>query len=184
MIQRFLSDGVFYMKIPGNLPLTDEAKGRLPLKTPDGVDAVFAHGAMLTASGGHPQMLADLVWLRPGYFPGHTKETLKGSHVRRLGPTPNSAPQAPPVFAITGRCGIAPRPTAAGPRRRVSAPRLLQRTEQRRGPAMFGPLLVRIRVPDQFALFEFPGDEGHPGRHPVILGKPGGDGDRRHAGVG
>jgi hypothetical protein len=77
VIQRFLSDGVFYVKIPGNLPLTDEVKRRLPLNRPDGVDAVFAHGAMLTSSGGHPQMLAELVWLRPGYFPGHTKETLK-----------------------------------------------------------------------------------------------------------
>jgi imidazolonepropionase-like amidohydrolase len=76
-IQRFLSDGVFYVKIPGNLPLTDEVKRSLPLNRPDGIDAVFSHGAMLTASGGHPQMLADLIWLRPGYFPGHTKETLK-----------------------------------------------------------------------------------------------------------
>ena len=77
VIQRFLSDGVFYVKVPGNLPLTTEAKDRLPLNRPDGVDALFAQGAMLTATGGHPQILADFVWLRPGYFPGHTKETLK-----------------------------------------------------------------------------------------------------------
>jgi hypothetical protein len=77
VIQKFLSDGVFYVKLPGNLPLTDEVKRRLSLNRPDGVDALFAQGAMLTAAGGHPQMLAELIWLRPGYFPGHTRETLK-----------------------------------------------------------------------------------------------------------
>jgi hypothetical protein len=77
VIQKYLSDGVFYVRIPGNLPLSDEVKRRLPLNRPDGVDALFSQGAMLTAAGGHPRMLADLVWLRPGYFPGHTSETLE-----------------------------------------------------------------------------------------------------------
>jgi hypothetical protein len=77
VIQKYLADGVFYVRIPGNLPLSDEVRRRLPLNRPDGVDAIFAQGAMLTAAGGHPRMLADLVWLRPGYFPGQTSDSLK-----------------------------------------------------------------------------------------------------------
>lgn len=74
-IRRFLADGVFYVKMQGNLPLTDDMKGRLRINRPDSVDAVFAQGS-LTVDGGHPSFLMELL-LQAGVFPGHTKETLK-----------------------------------------------------------------------------------------------------------
>jgi len=75
-IQRYLADGVFYVKIQGNLPLTDEMKRRLSINGHDSVDAMFAQGS-LTATGGHPISLAEDVLLPAGYFRGYTKETLK-----------------------------------------------------------------------------------------------------------
>jgi hypothetical protein len=74
-IRKYIADGVFYVKIQGNLPLTEEMKRRLGLNRPDGLDAVFAQGS-LTATGGHPSVLVGEVLLRQGYFPGYTKETL------------------------------------------------------------------------------------------------------------
>jgi hypothetical protein len=73
-IAKYQSDGVFYVKIQGNLPLTGEAKRSLGIGAPTGIDAVFAQGS-ITASGGHPIALAESLLLR-GYFPGSTKETL------------------------------------------------------------------------------------------------------------
>ena len=52
LIRRYLRDGVFYVKNPGNLPRArDSLVGRIDV--PRGVDAVFANG-LLTATGGHP----------------------------------------------------------------------------------------------------------------------------------
>lgn len=52
LIARYLRDGVFYVKNPGNLPRgRDSLRGRV--NVPRGVDAVFANG-LLTATGGHP----------------------------------------------------------------------------------------------------------------------------------
>src|SRR6185436_16061068 len=52
LIRRYLRDGVFYVKNPGNLPRgRDSLVGRI--NVPRGVDAVFANG-LLTATGGHP----------------------------------------------------------------------------------------------------------------------------------
>lgn len=52
LIARYLRDGVFYVKNPGNLPRgRDSLVGRV--NVPRGVDAVFANG-LLTATGGHP----------------------------------------------------------------------------------------------------------------------------------
>ncbi len=77
-IQRYLADGVFYVKIQSNLPLTEEMKRRLALNRHDSIDAILAQGASLSATGGHPMLLVDSVWLRPGvYPPGQTKESLK-----------------------------------------------------------------------------------------------------------
>ena len=75
-IHKYLNDGVFYVKIDGNLPLTDETKRRLSINRPDGVDAVVSQGT-LTRTEGHPIVLLERVLLPKGYFPGHTKETLK-----------------------------------------------------------------------------------------------------------
>ena len=52
LIARYLRDGVFYVKNPGNLPRgRDSLVGRV--NVPHGVDVVFANG-LLTATGGHP----------------------------------------------------------------------------------------------------------------------------------
>ncbi|HMC54934.1 MAG TPA: amidohydrolase family protein, partial [Gemmatimonadaceae bacterium] len=52
LIRRYLRDGVFYVKNPGNLPRArDSLASRI--NVPRGVDAVFANG-LLTAIGGHP----------------------------------------------------------------------------------------------------------------------------------
>jgi hypothetical protein len=74
-IQQFLTDGVFYVKIQGNLPMTEEMKRRLPINRRDSIDAIFA-GAPITATGGHPKALYE-DQLKIGYFPGYTRETLK-----------------------------------------------------------------------------------------------------------
>ncbi len=75
-IQKYLADGVFYVKIQGNLPVTDEMRRRLGLNQPNSIDAVLAQGA-LTTTGGGADLLRDLIWLPQNVFPGHTKETLK-----------------------------------------------------------------------------------------------------------
>lgn len=74
--RKYLTDGVFYVKIQGNLPLTDDMKSRLGVNRPESIDVVFAQGS-LTATGGHPSFLVGEILLRQGYFPGYTKETLK-----------------------------------------------------------------------------------------------------------
>jgi len=74
-IGKYLADGVFYVKIQGNLPVTDEWKRHLALNRPDGLDVVFAQGS-LTASGGHPIVLSEMLLAR-GYYPGLSKEELK-----------------------------------------------------------------------------------------------------------
>ena len=75
-VEHYLTDGVFYVKIQGNLPMSDSAIKRLSLNSAEGLDVSFAQGS-LTASGGHPSFLVNEVLLRQGYFPGYTKETLK-----------------------------------------------------------------------------------------------------------
>lgn len=69
-IQRYLTDGVFYAKMQSNFPVSDEMKQSLGLNRPDGIDVVMAQGASLTATGGHPMLVAELIWLRQGYFKG------------------------------------------------------------------------------------------------------------------
>jgi imidazolonepropionase-like amidohydrolase len=76
-MKRYLADGVSYAKMQSNFPVSDELKDRLGLNRPGGLDVVLAQGASLTAAGGHPYLLAELVWLRQGYFTG-PKEALNG----------------------------------------------------------------------------------------------------------
>jgi len=75
-IQNFLTNGVFYVKIQGNLPLNADMKKRLSLNRYNSVDVMLAQGS-LTATGGHPIFLVEKILLPQGYFPGYTKETLK-----------------------------------------------------------------------------------------------------------
>lgn len=74
-IRHYLADGVFYVKIQGNLPLTNEKKRQLGLNRHDSIDAVFAQGS-LTGTGGHPIRLIEDILLPQGFYPGHTKATL------------------------------------------------------------------------------------------------------------
>jgi imidazolonepropionase-like amidohydrolase len=74
-ISKYQADGVFYVKIQGNLPLISETRRTLGLNGSGGIDAVFAQGS-ITASGGHPIPLVESLLPR-GYFPGHTRQTLK-----------------------------------------------------------------------------------------------------------
>src|SRR5262245_5652514 len=74
-VRQYLADGVFYVTVQGNLPLTTERKDRLGLNLPGGLDVVFAQGS-LTVTEGHPSFLVEQL-LRGGLFPGYTSETLK-----------------------------------------------------------------------------------------------------------
>ena len=73
-IHQHLTDGVFYLKIQANLPLTDDMRRLLPINRPDSVDVMFA-GAPLTATGGHPTSMYESQ-LKRGMFPGFTNATL------------------------------------------------------------------------------------------------------------
>lgn len=75
-IANFIRDGVYYVKIQGNLPITAEEAKALGVNNGSGPDVIFSQGA-ITASGGHPIGLMENVLLRNGYFPGYTKETLR-----------------------------------------------------------------------------------------------------------
>ncbi|MEO7445563.1 MAG: amidohydrolase family protein [Ferruginibacter sp.] len=75
-IQNFLTNGVFYVKIQGNLPINAEMKKGLSLNQYNGLDVMLAQGS-LTATGGQPIFLVEKLLLPQGYFPGYTKETLK-----------------------------------------------------------------------------------------------------------
>jgi hypothetical protein len=74
-VQKYLTDGVFYVKIQGNLPISDDGKQRLSLNRPGGLDVVFAQGS-LTATGGHPILLSEML-LSQGNYPGLSKQDLK-----------------------------------------------------------------------------------------------------------
>jgi imidazolonepropionase-like amidohydrolase len=73
-IQKYLAEGVFYVKIQGNFLVSDEMIARLGLNRPDSVDVVMAQGAALTTTGGHPYLLAEMIWLRQGYARGSVED--------------------------------------------------------------------------------------------------------------
>ncbi len=75
-IQKYLADGVFYVKIQSNLPVTDEMRRRLWLNQPTSIDASLAQGA-LTTTGGITELLAEMIWMPQKLYPGHTRESLK-----------------------------------------------------------------------------------------------------------
>jgi hypothetical protein len=74
-IATFLADGVFYVKIPGNVPLSDEGRRGLRVNTADGLDVSFGHGS-ITASRGHPIPLVSSL-AAAGFFAGHTPDSLR-----------------------------------------------------------------------------------------------------------
>ena len=75
-IRKYVADGVFYVKIQGNYPLTDEQRRRLPINRPGAPDVAFAQ-AFITATGGHPTVLHEEILLPQGYYPGLAKERLR-----------------------------------------------------------------------------------------------------------
>ena len=75
-IRRYIADGVLYVKIQGNYPLTEEQRRRLPINRPGAPDVAFAQ-AFITATGGHPSVLHEQILLPQGYYPGITKDGLR-----------------------------------------------------------------------------------------------------------
>jgi len=92
-IDRYLADGVFYVKIQGNLPLPDQARRKL------GLDVVLAQGS-LTATGGHPVMLVEMLLARQGYFPGFTKETLRDNRYFTIDSAQELEAKWPAILAL------------------------------------------------------------------------------------
>jgi imidazolonepropionase-like amidohydrolase len=72
-VRRYLSDGVFYVKMQANIPIDEEIKKRIGLGQPDSVDAMLAQEA-ITASHSHPAELADIFFFPNVYVPGFSKE--------------------------------------------------------------------------------------------------------------
>lgn len=59
VVSRYLADGVFYVKIPGNIAeFTKQIRSRV--NRPDSIDVLFSNGG-LTATGGHPAPLYEEV---------------------------------------------------------------------------------------------------------------------------
>jgi imidazolonepropionase-like amidohydrolase len=74
-IARFLTDGIFYVKVPGNVPLSEDGRRRLRVNTADGLDVSFGHGS-ITGSRGHPIPLVSSL-AAAGVFAGHTPDSLR-----------------------------------------------------------------------------------------------------------
>lgn len=73
-INRYLADGVFYVKMLSNLP-RQTGPVRHTYNHPGSVDVVFANGG-ITGSGGHPIKLREQL-LERGIYEGFTRETLR-----------------------------------------------------------------------------------------------------------
>lgn len=69
-IEKYLDDGVFYVKEPSNFFLGEEEQAALGMNRPTGIDVSLAQGASLTATWGHPYQLAEDVWFKFGYAKG------------------------------------------------------------------------------------------------------------------
>jgi Amidohydrolase family len=76
ILARYLADGVFYVKIQGNYPLSEDQRREWPMNRVDGPDVRLGQ-TFLTASGGHPIRLHEELLL-PMYA-GLPKEALDGS---------------------------------------------------------------------------------------------------------
>jgi hypothetical protein len=75
-LKRYLADGVFYVKIQGNYPLSDEMRKSLPMNRPEGPDVALAQ-TFITAPGGHPIYLHETRLMPAGLYPGLKKEDLR-----------------------------------------------------------------------------------------------------------
>jgi imidazolonepropionase-like amidohydrolase len=75
-IRKYLLDGVFYVMIQGNIPLTVAEIERYGLNQPGGLDVALAQGS-LTAPGAHPQQVVEAALGRGGFGTAYTKESLR-----------------------------------------------------------------------------------------------------------
>ncbi|HJU06361.1 MAG TPA: hypothetical protein VJ692_14535 [Nitrospiraceae bacterium] len=67
VMQRYLKDGVFYVKIPGDIgEFTDQIRQKINL--PNSIDVIFSHGG-LTGTGGHPISLYEDILRQARYEP-------------------------------------------------------------------------------------------------------------------
>jgi imidazolonepropionase-like amidohydrolase len=73
-VQRYLADGVFYVKMQGNVPVSKEIRKLIPLDQPDSVDAMLAQEP-ITATHAHPTELNDIFLYPMIYLPGFSKES-------------------------------------------------------------------------------------------------------------
>ncbi len=78
IVERYLADGIFYIKNPNSIPFTtDKIKNRI--NHPISVDVVYANGG-LTATGGHPTGLYNymLTTIYKKSLPGWTSKSFEG----------------------------------------------------------------------------------------------------------
>jgi Amidohydrolase family len=80
VVQRYLADGVFYVKMQGNVPVSDEIRKRIGLDQPDSVDAMLAQEP-ITATGAHPGELADIFFYPMIYLPGFSTESHRNASI-------------------------------------------------------------------------------------------------------
>lgn len=76
-IDNYLKAGVFYVKIQGNLPVSENYKIELQINKPGSIDVQFAQGN-ITAPNGHPIYLTRFLHSR-GYFKGKTITSLNNT---------------------------------------------------------------------------------------------------------
>jgi (2Fe-2S) ferredoxin len=76
-IDNYLQAGVFYVKIQGNLPVSEEYKRELGINKPGSIDVQFAQGN-ITASNGHPINLIHSLHSK-GFYKGKTLESLNNT---------------------------------------------------------------------------------------------------------
>lgn len=79
-VQHYLVDGVFYVKMQGNVPVSEEVRKRIGLNESDSVDARLAQEA-ITATGAHPTELADIFLFPMIYLPGFSKESYQKASI-------------------------------------------------------------------------------------------------------
>jgi hypothetical protein len=75
-LRQYAADGVLYVKIQGNYPLSAELRASLPMNRPGTPDVLLAQ-TFLTATGGHPIALHESILLAQGFYPGLAREDLK-----------------------------------------------------------------------------------------------------------
>jgi imidazolonepropionase-like amidohydrolase len=98
-LRRYVADGVLYVKIQGNFPVSDELRRRLPMNRAGGPDVALAQ-AFVTASGGHPIQLHESILLPQGYYPGSTKDRLRDSLYITLDSVGDVARKWPQIRAL------------------------------------------------------------------------------------